>query len=91
MLQLIGLVMPHSGLCLLKDTHTVGEPPLAVGGSAAPELLSGGLRPSVILFGLMMPGMDGWDFRHARLAEPAESVRTQSLSSTSSRFARSAS
>jgi CheY-like chemotaxis protein len=38
-------------------------------GRAALEHLRGGLRPCVILLDLMMPGMDGWDFRQEQLRQ----------------------
>jgi CheY-like chemotaxis protein len=38
-------------------------------GTAALEQLRRGLRPCAILLDLMMPGMDGWDFRHEQLKE----------------------
>jgi CheY-like chemotaxis protein len=43
---------------------------LAANGRAALNHLRGGLRPSVILLDLMMPVMDGWDFRSEQLAAP---------------------
>ena len=65
----------------------------AANGCEALEVLRAGERPSAILLDLMMPVMDGWDFRQERLADPAlrdipvlivtaagfssESVRTQ--------------
>jgi CheY-like chemotaxis protein len=36
-------------------------------GAEALALLNGGLRPDVIVLDLLMPGMDGWDFRMAQL------------------------
>src|SRR4051812_35441721 len=42
----------------------------AVNGLAALRRLRGGLRPSVIVFDLMMPEMDGWDFRFWQLRDP---------------------
>ena len=42
----------------------------AVNGVAALGRLRGGLRPSVIVFDLMMPEMDGWDFRFWQLRDP---------------------
>jgi CheY-like chemotaxis protein len=42
----------------------------AANGTAALELLRGGVRPSIILLDLMMPGMNGWDFRSAQLRDP---------------------
>jgi CheY-like chemotaxis protein len=38
-------------------------------GREALTLLRAGLRPSVIVLDLTMPGMDGWDFRHAQMAD----------------------
>jgi CheY-like chemotaxis protein len=43
---------------------------LAANGRAALNHLRGGLRPCVILLDLMMPVMDGWDFRAEQLADP---------------------
>ena len=40
-------------------------------GSEALALLNGGLRPDVIVLDLLMPGMDGWDFRMAQLNKPS--------------------
>ena len=42
----------------------------AQNGLEALQLLRNGLRPSVILLDLMMPVMDGWDFRHEQLHDP---------------------
>lgn len=39
-------------------------------GARALELLRRGERPALILLDLMMPGMNGWEFRQAQLAEP---------------------
>ena len=36
-------------------------------GRAALDQLRAGLRPCAILLDLMMPVMDGWDFRHAQM------------------------
>jgi CheY-like chemotaxis protein len=41
----------------------------ALDGSVALDHLRRGLRPCAILLDLMMPGMDGWDFRHEQLKE----------------------
>jgi two-component system chemotaxis response regulator CheY len=43
----------------------------ASNGRIALDLLRGGVRPALILLDLMMPGMDGWDFRQAQLEDPA--------------------
>ena len=40
-------------------------------GEEALDRLRGGLRPCVIVLDLMMPKLDGWQFRHAQLADPA--------------------
>ncbi|HVT08740.1 MAG TPA: response regulator [Polyangia bacterium] len=44
---------------------------LTADGGEALEKLRGGLRPSVILLDLMMPNVDGWDFRRAQLDDPS--------------------
>ena len=43
---------------------------LAANGHAALNHLRKGLRPCAILLDLMMPVMDGWDFRNEQLADP---------------------
>ena len=43
----------------------------ASNGRNALDLMRAGVRPAVILLDLMMPGMDGWDFRQAQLEDPA--------------------
>ena len=43
----------------------------AADGHQALEQLRGGLRPFAILLDLMMPGMNGYQFRAAQRAEPA--------------------
>jgi len=43
----------------------------AENGRAALELLRAGRRPSAILLDLMMPVMDGWDFRQEQLNDPS--------------------
>ena len=42
----------------------------AANGREALDLLLGGLRPCSILLDLMMPVMDGWDFRAAQALVP---------------------
>ena len=39
-------------------------------GREALDLLLGGLRPCAILLDLMMPGMNGWDFRVEQMRVP---------------------
>lgn len=39
-------------------------------GEEALHRLRGGLRPSLILLDLMMPGMNGWEFRDAQVRDP---------------------
>jgi CheY-like chemotaxis protein len=59
----------RSALCaILEDEgYRVAR---AANGQEALGLLHAGLRPSVILLDLMMPVMDGSDFRAAQLREP---------------------
>ena len=48
-----------------------GYPVLAAAnGRVAYDLLEGGLRPGLILLDLMMPVMNGWQFREAQLGVP---------------------
>ena len=39
-------------------------------GQEALEALHGGLRPCLVLVDLMMPRMDGWEFRQRQLSDP---------------------
>ena len=39
-------------------------------GEEGLDRLRGGLRPCLILLDLMMPKLDGWQFRQAQLADP---------------------
>jgi CheY-like chemotaxis protein len=41
----------------------------AADGQAALDELRRGLRPCVILLDLMMPGMNGWDFRQLQMSD----------------------
>ncbi len=43
----------------------------AADGVAALEQLRDGQRPGLILLDLMMPLMDGWQFRHEQLRDPS--------------------
>ena len=43
----------------------------APNGADALNTLRTGFRPNVIVLDIMMPVMDGWDFRAAQLADPA--------------------
>ena len=43
----------------------------AANGCEALQILRGGLRPGAIVLDLMMPVMDGWDFRDEQLRDPA--------------------
>jgi two-component system, chemotaxis family, chemotaxis protein CheY len=58
------------GLSELFESEGYGVATARDGWSAL-EKLRGGLRPSVILLDLMMPAMDGWDFRQAQLRDVA--------------------
>lgn len=43
----------------------------AVDGRDALTLLATGFRPSLIILDLMMPHINGWEFRRAQLADPS--------------------
>ncbi len=47
------------------------EAHLFASGEDALQLLRGGARPHLILLDLMMPGMNGWQFREAQLRDAA--------------------
>jgi len=71
------------GVLIIDDDDAVREsladaledaeysPISAANGQEALEYLQQGGRPCVILLDLMMPIMDGWEFRAAQLADPA--------------------
>jgi CheY-like chemotaxis protein len=52
---------------LKRDHHSVAT---AADGAQALEYLRRHPRPRLILLDLAMPGMDGWDFLHARQRRP---------------------
>lgn len=54
---------------VLRDAGYQVRP--APDGDAAMEALRGGLRPAAILLDLMMPGMNGYEFRARQRADPA--------------------
>jgi CheY-like chemotaxis protein len=43
----------------------------APNGMEALRIMRGGFHPAIILLDLMMPDMDGWDFRHEQERDPA--------------------
>lgn len=47
------------------------EVEVAENGREALEILRSGFRPFAIILDLMMPIMDGWDFRYEQLRDPA--------------------
>ncbi len=54
-------------LLMLEGFHTTS----VANGREALEYLHQGARPDVILLDLMMPVMDGWEFRRRQQADPA--------------------
>jgi len=56
------------GLSELLESEGYGVSTARDGWSALAKL-RGGLKPSVILLDLMMPAMDGWDFRQEQLRD----------------------
>jgi CheY-like chemotaxis protein len=73
---------PAPRLLLVEDEAAIREPlgevlqeegfevVTATNGREALDVLRHGPRPSAILLDLMMPVMDGWDFRHEQLTDP---------------------
>ena len=56
---------------MLVLEHEGYEVVLAPDGKEALDLLQQGVVPGLILLDLMMPVMNGWDFRRRQLADPA--------------------
>lgn len=77
-----GEAKPSPRVLIIDDDHGIREAlrmvltdedigcVLAGNGAEALELLNAGLRPDVIVLDLMMPVMNGWEFRAAQLAAP---------------------
>jgi len=61
----------REALCELLDAEGV-DVVRADDGKEALNLLRGGLRPNVLLLDLMMPKMNGIEFRRQQLQEPPE-------------------
>jgi CheY-like chemotaxis protein len=57
-------------LCMVLEPegYEVAEAP---NGARALEMLREGMRPGLILLDLMMPVVNGWEFREQQLADPA--------------------
>jgi CheY-like chemotaxis protein len=71
--QVILVVDDDAGVCgtvaeLLEDEGF--RVATAVNGRAALDAIGAGLRPAAIVLDLMMPVMDGWDFRAEQLRDP---------------------
>jgi len=74
--------LPAGVILLVEDEASVREVIEAVlqdegyrvvcteNGAEALEILRSGLRPCIIILDLMMPVMDGWQFRAAQLRDP---------------------
>lgn len=57
----VGLLLEHEGL-QVRVAHD---------GEEALDALHRGLRPCLVVVDLMMPKMDGWEFRQRQLSDPA--------------------
>jgi|SRR3954463_8019158 CheY-like chemotaxis protein len=78
----MSVVSPSAPVLLVDDDSSVRESLTEVleaeghrviaaeNGLRALALLRGGVRPSVVLLDVMMPVMDGWDFRLQQLRDP---------------------
>ena len=74
---------PHEHMVLLVDDHEEARDALAMllrnegfavreasDGQEALDALYDGPRPCLVVLDLMMPGMDGWEFRRRQLRSP---------------------
>lgn len=73
---------PPKRILIVEDDIDIAEPlsflltdagyaiDTAKHGKEALDLLTGGLRPDLILLDLMMPVMTGWEFREKQLSSP---------------------
>jgi CheY-like chemotaxis protein len=59
--EVVITILEAHGFVVASATH----------GREALERLRGGFAPCLILLDLMMPVMDGWEFRRAQMDEPA--------------------
>jgi CheY-like chemotaxis protein len=67
--DLVATTLEDDGYAVLVATN---------GQEALDKLRAAGTRPSLILLDLMMPVMDGWQFRKAQTADPALAEMTKS-------------
>lgn len=61
---------PDSREVITEILRSEGHDPVAVAnGREALNTLRAGFRPCLIILDMMMPGMDGWQFRRAQCAD----------------------
>lgn len=61
----------RESVCELLNDQGYWARPFENGATALAYLRSGECKPALILLDLMMPGMNGWDFREHQLADEA--------------------